>query len=266
MYNNKKIGLTITSCKRIDLLRRCLKSFVIFCKEIDIIDEVLFFDDSSSDSDKLEMEELVKNLFEGKIIKFVHFYPDSFPKEYRQSHIMNRVREEIINSDIDFFFHLEDDYLFVNKFSIADSIDIMLEFPEYAYINYSHSFKNFPDHIKPRIIGDFWEWVYLKDLPLNEILFQDDVLAIQNLIPNIWIMYINWPYFSLRPGIHHVKKFLSIGEFSTNYGADTAAELEFAARWSKKYKSLCNKNLNVIDLGFDVDGSKSSFKLNESLR
>jgi len=65
----------------------------------------------------------------------------------------------------------------------------------------------------------------------------------------------------------HVKKLLSIGEFSTTYDPkNMSVELEFAIRWGSKYKALCSKNFNIINLGFSMDGSNCAYNMNGSFR
>lgn len=266
MYKGKKISLSITSSKRIELLRRVLKAFTVFCKDMDLVDDIIFFDDSSSDEDKREMENLLDVLFpkQNKII--THFYPDSFPDSFRHPRILNQWREKLSERGIDYTLHLEDDYLFVNHISISECIDLLEDYPEYGYVGLNQSWKNFPLEYQPKVIGDYWEWIYREDKELNECLFLDEAAAIQQPIPDVWLMYINWPSFSLRPGVLHVERLLSIGEFSTTHDPKVmSAELDFAIRWSKKYKTLCSKNFNIINLGFSV-GGVCAYDLNNSLR
>lgn len=263
MVGNKKISLSITSCKRLPLLKRVLRAFVVFCEDIDIIDNIIFFDDSSSSEDKKEMELLLSELFPNKKIVIQHFYPNSFPDSYRHSRILNRWREVLVETETDYCFHLEDDYLFVDFFNIEEGLCALREGgDEYAYVGYFQSLKKFPEEYQPKRIGNFWEWIYKPELPVNEHLFKDEVGAIQTLNGNnFWMMYINWPSFSLRPGIHDVKKLLSIGKFSTDYDINSMrTELEFAIRWSKKYKTLCHNKFMVINLAWD--DSQSSYTLN----
>ena len=267
MYKNKKISISTTSCRRLHFLRRVLKSFTVFCKDLELLDEVIFFDDSSSPEDKLQMEILLNDLFPEKVKIITHFYPDSFPDKYRHARILNHWREKLIERDIDYTLHLEDDYLFVNHFSLAECIELMENYTEYGYVNLNQSWKNFPPEYQPKVIGDYWEWIYREDKEINECLFLDDCAAIQQPQPDIWLMYINWPSFSLRPGLMHVQKLLSIGEFSTSHDPkNMSAELEFAIRWSKKYKSICSKNFNIINLGFSLDGSNCAYENNNSFR
>lgn len=261
MYKNKKVSILITSCKRIHFLRRVLKAFNVFCKDLNIIDDVIFFDDSSEDHHKIEMEQMLETYFPSANKIVTHFYPDSFPDTYRHSRILNEWRNKLIEIGSDYCFILEDDYLFVDLFNIGETIDLLEEYPEYGCVGFSQSYKKFPDHIKPKEIGDYWEWHYDEKQPINHNLFLDEVGAVQNLIPDLWMTYINWPYFSLRPSTHNVSRLLEIGEFSTTYDRDNMrTELEFAIRWSKKYKSLSHKRFHIINLGFD--SSTSAYNLN----
>ena len=51
------------------------------------------------------------------------------------------------------------------------------------------------------------------------------------------------------------------GEFSTDYDRETMrVELEFAIRWSKKFRALNHKRFHIINLGFDQ--SMSAYNLN----
>jgi hypothetical protein len=117
----------------------------------------------------------------------------------------------------------------------------------------------------PRIIGDFWEWYYSEKHKLNESLFLDEV-EIKYLPEGYWVNYINWPYFSLRPGVHHVKKLLSVGDFSTTYDREkTSVELEFAIRWKNMgYKSMMCKHFTSLHTGQDPE--LSAYKINNSAR
>ena len=267
MYKGKKISISTTSCRRLPLLKRILKAFTVFCKDTHLLDEVIFFDDSSSIEDKAEMEVLLNELFPDKVKIVTHFYTDSFPDGYRHARILNHWRDKLIERDIDYTLHLEDDYLFVNHFSLAECIDLLSSYTEYGYISLSQSWKNFPQEYQPKVIGDYWEWIYREDKQINECLFLDEVAAIQQPQPDIWLMYINWPSFSLRPGLVDVEKLLSIGKFSTTYDpANMSVELEFAIRWSKKFKTLCSRNFNIINLGFGLDGSNCAYDINNSFR
>jgi hypothetical protein len=266
MYKGKKVILTTTACKRINLLRAAIKSFGVFCTDKHVIDEVHYYDDSSTNEERSIAMEYYKNYIPDRLISYRFFEKESFPDNYRHARILNFWRQGLINSSGDYVFHLEDDHQFYNMFTIGETIDIMEENPEYAYIGYNQSWKNFPENMFPKkIIGKFWETVYFDDRPINDHLFLDDVMAMHTGL-DIWMYYINWPYFSLRPGVHNVNKLLSVGEFSTEYDrSKISVELEFAIRWKNMgYKSMMSKYFTSLHTGHNAE--LSAYKLNNSAR
>ena len=58
-YFGKKVSIVITSCKRFHLLRRTLYALSACCEDIDIVDNILFFDDRSSLEERQEMLRLL---------------------------------------------------------------------------------------------------------------------------------------------------------------------------------------------------------------
>ena len=267
MYNGKRVTLTITSSRRWHLLERVLRAFSLFCRDLDIIDDVVFFDDSSTDDEKALMESLLHELFPSKQVYVTNFYPESFTDGYRHSRILNSMRDKLIDTGSGYFFLLEDDYLFMDFFDLVPGLDLMVSEPKCAYVSYYQSMKKFPIGMEPDISEfgrvRFWKWPYDESLPLNCNLFYDDVGSIQTLVPGFWIMMINWPSFSLRPGIHDTVKFLSIGEFSTDYDPSTMrTELEFSIRWSKKWITYCHERFFVVNLGWDQ--TNNAYTLNGS--
>ena len=266
MYKGKKVILTTTACKRINLLKAAIKSFGIFCTDKHVIDEIHYYDDSSTSEERNIAMDFYKQCIPNKLISFRFFEKESFPDNYRHARILNHWRQGLIDSKADYVFHLEDDHQFYNMFTIGETIDIMEDHQEYAYIGYCQSWKNFPQNMHPKkIIGKFWETVYFDNRPINDLLFLDDVMAMHTGL-DWWMYYINWPYFSLRPGTHNVKKLLSVGEFSTTYDRDkTSVELEFSIRWKDKgYKSMMYKAFTSLHTGHNPE--LSAYKINNSAR
>ena len=268
MINGKIVSLSITSSRRLPMLERVLKAFSVFCNDLHIIDNIIFFDDSSTEEEKKKMETILNFRFpvQKKIIK--HFYPDSFPDAYRHSRILNEWREKLIETNTEYCFHLEDDYMFLDFFDLETGIKVLDTKEECGYVGYFQSYKKFPKEYQPKTFEvnniKFWEWIYLPEKELNESLFLDEAGAIQTLQGNgYWMMYINWPHFSLRPGMHNVQKLLSVGEFSTSYDMSTMrTELEFSIRWAKQWKTYCHEKFMVVNLAWDE--SQSAYTLNNS--
>lgn len=273
-YKNKKVVIAITSCKRFNLLRRTLYGLSVCCEDIGIVDEILFFDDSSSKYDRIETVELFKKYFPLTYVQNVYFEPDSFPvemKNYRHAMVLNTLRDKLIEVGADYYLHLEDDYQYVTSFKLSESIDALMNSDVYAYVCHYQSWKHFPEEFKIKWVDNFWEWYYDDKLPVNSVLFADKIGALQEAtlspheyVHRTWIMYINWPHFSFRPGVHDVKKLLTLDKFSTNYDIKvTSVEFEFAMRWVQKYKMLCVKNLHVLNLApnFTINSEPSAYKL-----
>lgn len=265
MYKGKKVILTTTACRRPALLQAAIRSFGIFCQDKDIIDEIHYLDDSSNMSDRLNAIETYKRAI-GRSVIFRFVEKDTFPDNYRHARMLNIWREHITSANADYVFHLEDDHQFYNHFTISEPIDIMQSYPEYAYIGFCQSWKNFPKDMMPnKVIGNFWETVYFPNRPVNDLLFMDDVSAMQ-ISPHIWMYYINWPLFSLRPGVHDAQKLLSVGQFSTTYDRKlTSVELEFSIRWTQAgHKSMMYKYFCSLHTGHDP--ALSAYKINNSAR
>jgi|LauGreDrversion4_2_1035121.scaffolds.fasta_scaffold98921_2 hypothetical protein len=267
MYKGKKVILTTTACKRIKLLHRAIKSFGVFCQDKNIIDEIYYFDDSSTPEERRMGLEYYHTHIPNVPVFYRFFEKETFPDNYRHARVLNFWRKAILDSNADYVFHLEDDHQFYNLFTIGKPIDLMEQYPEYAYVGYCFNYRNFPENMKPkREIGDFFEAVYFPDRPVNDLLFLDDVGAMQ-ISPDIWMYCINWPEFSLRPGVHHAKKLLSVGEFSTTYDRNSmSVELEFAIRWRNMgYKSLSCKNFTSLHTG-GLSPELSAYAINNSAR
>ena len=108
------IGLTITTCKRIDLFEKTIISFTKECKDYDLIDIIIHYDDSSSLEDRNKMFSLLNRLFPETLIVSKRFNTNSFNTNRRHLKIMKKWKEDIKFFNIDYVFHLEDDWFFEN--------------------------------------------------------------------------------------------------------------------------------------------------------
>ena len=55
---NKEITITTTTCKRLDLLKKTVNSFIECCKDLHLVKEWIVIDDNSSENDRIEMKNL----------------------------------------------------------------------------------------------------------------------------------------------------------------------------------------------------------------
>lgn len=254
-----KTCLSITTCKRLDLFLTTVISLKKYCIDFDIIDEILHFDDSSPDDDRIKMEYCFKQLFPSTKYTKHFFERDSFDSDKRHMEIMKVWKHNIEKKNFEFCFHIEDDWKFIEYFSIKDAISVLLEHNNISLVGFSWEKKNFPPNFFiPQMIGDFWEWYYSDKYPLCDGLMYDEV-EMKYLPNDSWVRIPNWPYFGFRPAIHDVKK---LSKLETFKDTEISFELEFALRFAKLYKSY----FHIKRICYHIGNEKSSYNLNESKR
>ena len=124
--SSKQITITTTSCKRLDLFKRTINSFLECCKDLYLVKEWIVIDDNSSKEDRDEMV---------KLYPFINFI---FKNENEKGHVksMNMIRN-IVKTN--YLFNLEDDWEFFYK----DIYSFLLKRIFWLYINGPDSMDNF---------------------------------------------------------------------------------------------------------------------------
>lgn len=253
------ISLTITTCKRYSLFKKTIESFKEYCLDSELINEIFHYDDSSPTEDRLLMYSNLRTLFPNTIIHSIPFNSNNFLDGKRHMEIMKIWKYNNEKHELDYVFHLEDDWLFTEYFNLRDSIELLENNDDIAMVGFSWEKKEFPSEIFiPKQIGDFWEWYYSSKYEINEPLFLDTV-EMKYLPDGFWVKYINWPYFGFRPAVHDVKKLSVLDTFNGNMDS---FELEFAIRYSKLYKSFLHNKRICYHIGDDI----SAYNLNNSDR
>lgn len=252
-------ALTITSCKRPEHFKRTLTSFHKYCKDKELIDLIIWYDDNSKSEDRIEMLKTLFELFGNKKIITNFFSENSFSTKKRHKEIMNLWKNDISNLFLDYVFHTEEDFEYISEFSIGEAMEFLKNKDDVALIGFSQEKRDIPPEVgQINVHGNFWEWFYIKDRPLCDGLFLDTVIMKKHPDPTYWCKYINWPYFSLRPGLHDVNKLKKLDGF---YDVDGSFELDFSVRFAKLYKSFCHVNEICKHIG-DI----SAYDLNVSSR
>ncbi len=109
-----KITLTMTTCKRLEFFRVTVESFFKNCVGLNLIQEIIIIDDSSSQEDIEAMKYILKDFkYKIKIISGNH-------KSHQRS--LNILFD---NVKTDYIFHLEDDWEFKKGDFIKQAFDIM---------------------------------------------------------------------------------------------------------------------------------------------
>ena len=218
-----KVLLTMTSCKRFDLLQRTINSMLYNIKDISsYIKRWIIVDDNSSEEDRKEMKE--KYPFLEFIMK------DESMKGHPKS--MNMIRDIFLESKCEYLFHIEDDFEFYRKDNYIKRCIKILETSELKLgqilLNNDYS----EDQITANQLGGSEE-KRLKDNTIyfvhryykneNDIQRESQKLGLRN--------QFYWPHFSFRPGLTKREVLLNVGEFNEN---TKHFEMEYAYRYVEK--------------------------------
>jgi hypothetical protein len=241
-----KIALTITHCKRLELLKIVLSDFINYINGLDLISDVILYDDSGTESDRVEILKLIMTLFKGKKIQFRFYNPEDILSKRRHRFIMSQWIVDI--SEYDYIFHLEDDWEMTSNINLNEIIDVFENNPIVGYIGLTHDKPRWvPDVYGSQVLyKDFWKWNFKKSL--GDYWFSPK---------NSNKKYYNWPGFSLRPGMFNVKNILTLGDIPDV----DAFEYYFGLLYSENYDYFFYKNSI-----FDHIGDTSAYKLNNSKR
>jgi len=252
-------ALTITSSKRYNSFEKMLSSLSNFLEDESFFDIIIHYDDSSSKQDRDSMQNLITKKFPSKIVLERFFEKSDFDTDKRHMEIMKVWKKDIESMNLDYVFHTEDDFLYKTKFNLSEACNLLKNNTNVAYVGFSQEIRDFPDEYKTvKIQGNFWEWLYDSNKPLLTNLFLDTKIMAKSTIPGYWCYFINWPYFSLRPGIHDVKKLKNVETFNSKM---SSFELEFSIRYANFYKSYCH----LKEICTHLDGT-SAYELNNSSR
>lgn len=260
MTSRPHIALTITGCKRPELFVQTVESLCERMNDIHLVDTVIHYDDSSSDEDRRLMNDLLMSKFPDKIVCSRYFSKESFRTEKRHMCVMNHWLEDLSRLCVDYVFHTEDDWIYNEDFSISEAILIMQRDESCGQVGFSQPLRRFPEGTEVEMCGDYWVWHYRPDLPILENLFVDEVMIANWNVPGLWLYYINWPHFSLRPGVFKVDSILSVGDFRSDDGE--SFEFNFAKRYVEKYRTILHRNAICWHTG----QMNSSYELNKSDR
>lgn len=201
--------ITMTTCKRVSLFLRTFNSLMVLLGR-NHPHSILIVDDGSSTEDQIVMEDAVRKYFPENQAEFC--WKSRENKGHGRS--MNIIREKVLASQCEFFFHLEDDFEFFwnpQPSIIAQCIAVLKENPYYGQCLFNNGYKE----------------------GLNEASWSSFGLPLQTrhgvrFFEHIFKTGINacsyWSHFSLRPGIFRSKilkdvgGFVETGFFEKDYG------------------------------------------------
>ncbi|MDD4930595.1 MAG: glycosyltransferase family 25 protein [Candidatus Colwellbacteria bacterium] len=248
---SKRITVTMTMCKRYDLFRKTVSSFINCCEDIDLIDEWIVVDDNSSSADRN------RALIEFPFIKFI--WKGETDKGHPRS--MNIISKTIRTP---YLFHIEDDWIFYRKERyLSICLDIIESNPSYGQclLNRSYGERDkchdiacpFPMKFSKEK-HRYYEHAYFTGSEMDKF---------NATGPKKHCAY--WPHYSLRVGLTKKEVFDKIGSFNETTGH---FEMEYAHRYvSGGYRTVFMDNIYCYHSGrctFERDsGLKNAYELND---
>lgn len=254
--NRKKINaqklltVTMTSCKRLDLFKKTVYSFIHSCLDNQLIDEWIVVDDNSSEEDRSEM----KRLF--PFIKYI------FKNEDQKGHAnsMNILREVVKTP---FIFHMEDDWVFFRQekylticldiISQDDRFGQCLVNREYGERDRCHDIVG-SEPCYTSINNRYYKHLYAEGEELEKYKNQKSCAY--------------WPHYSLRPGIMKTSVWKIVGEYNKEA---SHFEMEYAHRYVKNFETVFMDNIYCLHTGrctFERDDPNkvNAYKLNNEVQ
>jgi GR25 family glycosyltransferase involved in LPS biosynthesis len=252
------ITFTITTCKRLELFKKTMNSFINCCLDLHKIDEWICIDDNSSEEDLKYMEEYYPFL---KIYK---------KKQDEKGHVksMNIIKNLVKTP---FLFHIEDDFQFYEKKNyLTDCLDIISSSNIYGQCLINKNYAELPEHCYS--IGGLLMFTesnkkyFLHQYVSNKI-EENEWFEYNKYIKSEKCFHTNyWKHFSFRPSLIKTEVFKNIGDFKDI----PFFEQEYAERYIKYgYKSVFLPSIYCKHIGrltterFDISKDNAYILNNE---
>ena len=206
------IFISFTTCKRLDLFKETVYSMLNHWNDIDKIDYWFCVDDNSSNEDRTQMK---------KLFPWIKFYmKNEEEKGHRNS--MNIIYNKLKELNPTYWIHMEDDFLFHNKFNYIDESIFALK-SKYCIDN------NVKQILFNRNYGEIIDNYNSKGHIVND----SNNTIVLHKHSNGLFNYINchyWPHYSFRPSLVDVRPILELGNFDSD---NKFFELDYAKKWEK---------------------------------
>jgi tetratricopeptide (TPR) repeat protein len=251
---DKKVMLTMTTCKRYDLFEKTVNSFINSCRDLQLIDHYLCVDDNSSEDDR------------NKMTKLYPFFEYVFKNENEKGHYksMNIIYNKINEYNIDYILHLEDDWHFIEqKAYTEDALDIFNSNAQIGQVLFNINYIEIERH-KQKISGGHLlksntgrSYIVHEHYEVNTPEYEEFVKRHGSG------MCCYWPHFSFRPSIIKCDVLKKIGPFINT----PHFEMQYAKEYIEHgYKSAFFDTFSCIHIGkktWESSGS-NSYKLNKT--
>lgn len=239
------IVLTMTTCKRLDLFIRTVQSFLVCCKDIDLINHWIVIDDNSSEHDRTEMK---------RMFPWIEYI---FKNENEKGHAksMNILKKYIQTKyNPDYILHIEDDWKFVSKHNyIEHALSVLNTDSDIKQVLFN---MNYAETESQLIEGGF-----LKITKDNKYYYLEHEY---NPVTDNIKQSRYWPHFSMRPSLLKSNVYFE-EEFNEN---SKHFEYEFALKYvSKGYKSAFFPSILCIHTGkLTSEIGENAYTLNNQIQ
>ena len=214
------VTLTITTCKRLDLFKKTMNSFINCCEDILSINRFICVDDNSSESDRSEMQ-LLYPFFE-----FIFKGPDQKGHIASMNIIIGKVKTPYI-------LHMEDDFLFIDidsyitpalqiltqkKLTILDDVpsDQNIHTKELAQVLFTRNYQEELDRYIPGGYGATTSNPKIKYI-IHEH-YEPGTPDFIRVAQSYGSSNVYWPHFSFRPSILKTSVYAKLGPFDNKNG------------------------------------------------
>ena len=216
------IIITITACKRANLLRRTIKSMTRNWCDFCMVDKIICIDDGT---EKNELDSLIG---EFPWIEFI--VKDEKKRGHRDS--MNLIRDIVIESGAKYWIHMEDDWEFIRSDNyISRGVEYLRK---YSGID-----------VKQVLFNKGYAEI-ITDIVWNcGTRLEEGLLLHKHDAADSPCGY--WPHYSFRPGITCVDVLKNLGDFNT---PNTFFELDYANKYiNLGYKTAYFDEISCIHIG-----------------
>jgi hypothetical protein len=244
--NDKEVLFTMTTCKRFELFKKTINSFLNCCTDINKISKWLIIDDNSNVTDINKMKQSYK-------------FFEIVQKNYEQrghANSMNIIREYAINNGYKYVLHIEDDMQFVQKRNyISDSIEVFDCDKNIGQVLFNLNYYEVEPHKHTRITGGHLKrtktnmrYVIHEHYNKNSIEYKDFEARTKGKSTCAY-----WPHFSFRPSLVKTDIYKDIGVFPKTQHFEMAYAYDYVKHG---YKSAFLDTFSHIHIGkrtYDTD-------------
>ena len=218
-----RVILTMTTCKRLDLFRKTVRSIVTTWIDIDKIDLFFCVDDCSSEEDRKEMQ---------KEFPFFEYHMKT-PAERGHRQSMNIIWKKLDTLRPDYWIHMEDDWLFFKRDSYVTKSISFLETYDKDKIHQILFNRNYAE--------TYMDWNINGGILLTPAFLLHDTGKVEGR------NCAYWKHYSFRPSMTRVDTILALGDYTT---PNTFFEGDYARRYAEKgYKSAFFNTITSLHIG-----------------